>query len=110
MTRTGTRPCPYSEGRASAAWRLVLCSRQYLADERKVCPETIAFAPISGAVDRRGLPAAGVDVDAIPLPALRQRIATGFMICSLVQVSIDRKRDILFEVEAYRRQFRILGG
>ena len=77
-------------------------SRQDLANQGEVRPEVIAFAPVTGALHRRRLPAAGVDIDAIPLPALCQGVATGFVIGRLIEMTVDGERNVFFEVEPHR--------
>jgi hypothetical protein len=88
----------------------ITCTRQHFADQREVRPEAIALPPVSRALDGRGLPAARVNVDAVPLPALRERVATGLMVGRLVEMSVDRERDIFLEVEADRWQLRVFRG
>src|SRR5260370_29690067 len=87
---------------------LFICPRQHFTDQRKVRPEVITFPPILRTHYQSGLPASRVNIDAVPLPSLRQRVATGFVIGMLIQVPVDGERYLFLEVKTYRGQLRIL--
>jgi hypothetical protein len=73
---------------------LIAGIREHFTDQRKVRPEVITLSPIAGPMDGRGLPAPRIDIDAVPLPSLSQRIATGIMIGPLIEVTIDREWEV----------------